>query len=149
MQIYQGKVAINKKYTSPSSMSYALEVNGNVTATKYYSTSDKNLKDNIRTADLDFTNLVKNILVRYFTWKSDKNKELQIGAIAQELRDVLPVELRSEFISGSETEENPLTINDSKLIYIVLGALKEQYEVNKKLEDRLTILEDYLWHNEK
>lgn len=47
-------------------------------------------------------------------------------------------------VSGQETETDYLAVNDGKMVYIALGALKQQLEINKRLEERIAKLEKLL-----
>ena len=70
-------------------------------------------------------------------FKDDEEKKLNIGVIAQELRDILPEKYKESFISGHETEEDHLSVNETKLLYVALLALKDQEKRIAELEKKL------------
>ena len=114
---------------------------GNLYATYFYGTSDRRLKENIKDLDLNCLNLVNNINLREFSWKADKEHKPTIGAVAQELRQVLPEKYVHEFIGGQETDDEYLSINDSKLVYLLIGAIQEQQKeiesLKAKIDDKI------------
>ena len=98
----------------------------NLYAKAFYASSDRRLKENIKDLDLNCLDLVNNINLREFSWKADEEHKPVVGAIAQELRQVLPEKYVHEFIGGKETDDEYLSINDSKLVYLLIGAIQEQ-----------------------
>ena len=110
---------------------------GNLYATYFYGTSDRRLKENIKDLDLNCLDLVNNINLREFSWKADETHKPVIGAIAQELNQVLPEKYRHEFIGGQETKDEYLSINDSKLVYLLIGAIQEQQKEIESLKAKI------------
>lgn len=114
---------------------------GSLYATYFYGTSDRRLKENIKDLDLNCLDLVNNINLREFSWKSDKEHKPTVGAIAQELKQVLPEKYVHEFIGGKETDDEYLSINDSKLVYLLIGAIQEQQkeieQLKKEVKDKI------------
>ena len=110
---------------------------GSLYATYFYGTSDRRLKENIKDLDLNCLDLVNNINLREFSWKADKEHKSTIGAIAQELRQVLPEKYVHEFIGGQETKDEYLSINDSKLVYLLIGAIQEQQKEIESLKAKI------------
>ena len=110
---------------------------GNLYATYFYGTSDRRLKENIKDLDLNCLDLVNNINLREFSWKADEKHKPVIGAIAQELNQVLPEKYRHEFIGGQETKDEYLSINDSKLVYLLIGAIQEQQKEIESLKAKI------------
>lgn len=108
-----------------------------VYANAFYAASDKRLKENIKDLDLNCLNLVNNINLREFSWKADEEHKPVIGAIAQELRQVLPEKYVHEFIGGQETKDEYLSINDSKLVYLLIGAIQEQQKEIESLKAKI------------
>ena len=115
-----GLVGINT--TSPST---ALQVNGTVTATTFQSTSDINLKENIKTVN-NSLNIVSQLRGVTFDWKN--THQASIGVIAQEVEQILP-----ELVSGGENK----TVNYNGIIGILVEAIKEQEVRIEKLENKL------------
>ena len=110
---------------------------GNLYATYFYGASDRRLKENIKDLDLNCLDLVNNINLREFSWKADETHKPVIGAIAQELNQVLPEKYRHEFIGGQETKDEYLSINDSKLVYLLIGAIQEQQKEIESLKAKI------------
>ena len=108
--------------TSPST---ALQVNGTVTATTFQSTSDINLKENIKTVN-NSLNIVSQLRGVTFDWKN--THQASIGVIAQEVEQILP-----ELVSGGENK----TVNYNGIIGILVEAIKEQEVRIEKLENKL------------
>ena len=110
---------------------------GNLYATYFYGTSDRRLKENIKDLDLNCLDLVNNINLREFSWKADETHKPVIGAIAQELKQILPEKYVHEFIGGQETKDEYLSINDSKLVYLLIGAIQEQQKEIESLKAKI------------
>ena len=108
-----------------------------VYANAFYAASDRRLKENIKDLDLNCLDLVNNINLREFSWKTDETHKPVIGAIAQELRQVLPEKYVHEFIGGQETDDEYLSINDSKLVYLLIGAIQEQQKEIESLKAKI------------
>lgn len=109
----------------------------NLYAKAFYASSDRRLKENIKDLDLNCLDLVNNINLREFSWKTDEEHKPTIGAIAQELRQVLPEKYAHEFIGGQETDDEYLSINDSKLVYLLIGAIQEQQKEIEELKRKI------------
>ena len=117
--------------------------------------SDEKLKDNITPIK---EGLAKVLELRpvYYTWKDGKDKDKHIGFIAQEVRNVVP-----EVVE--ETDSGYLAIDYSKLVSVVVQAVKELKErldianeqikrltdENKALKEKLANLENKLNDLEK
>lgn len=109
--------------------------------TSIYATSDKRFKKNIRTCELDFWDVLDQIDVKEFVFKQDKDEHVTVGLIAQELRDALPEKYVKSYIAEGDDEERYLSINEGKMTYMLLGALKEERKKRIELEERLARLE--------
>ncbi len=108
-----------------------LSVVGVVTATDFNSTSDINLKENVKIIDnaLDKVNSISGIT---FNWI--ENKKSSAGVIAQEVEKILP-----EIVQESEGNK---TVNYNGLIGLLVEAIKEQQEEINSLKARLDRLEE-------
>ena len=109
-------------------------------STGFYESSDERLKDFKGSIDVDFDKL-KQIPKEYFVWKSDENKQLNIGTSAQKLKEIYP-----ELVI--ENEDGSLTVSYNKLSIVALKAddilnnkCDELEKKNKELEERLNKLE--------
>jgi hypothetical protein len=106
-----------------------LDVNGEVTAIDYNSTSDIRLKTNIQVVK-DPLEKVLQINGVSFNWKKDNRPSL--GVIADNIQEVLP-----ELVSDG----NPKTVNYNGLIGLLIEVVKEQQSQIDSLNNRLSKLE--------
>lgn len=114
---------------------------GKITAVNFYSTSDRELKENIKEInDINFKEILDKITLKEFNFKCDKDKNLLIGIIAQELAWIIPSKYMDSMIYVDD--DGFYSINESKLIYWLIGALKEEIKRNDNLEDRIKKLEE-------
>ena len=107
-----------------------LSVVGVATATDFNSTSDINLKENVKIIDnaVDKVNSISGIT---FNWK--ETKKPSAGVIAQEVEKVLP-----EIVHENDGNK---TLNYNGLIGLLIEAVKEQQEEINNLKTRLERLE--------
>ena len=115
---------------------------GSVSAPSFYATSDRRLKENIKPAELNCGKVIDDLQIKEFNFIDDKDKKVVVGAIAQELQEILPEKYKAELVSGSE--DTSYSINEGKLLFIAIGALKEERAKTKELEERLAKLEKML-----
>ena len=101
---------------------YANPYSGQLTATSFCATSDKRLKENLETYVP--TQSILNLPVYKYNFISDETKTTQIGCLAQDLQTICP-----EIVS--ENDEGYLSINESKLTYLLLLEVKR---LNAELE---------------
>ena len=125
------------EYTRTYSNKAVYTQNDNLYAKAFYASSDRRLKENIKDLNLNCLDLVNNINLREFSWKADEEHKPVIGAIAQELKQVLPEKYAHEFIGGQETDDEYLSINDSKLVYLLIGAIQEQQKEIESLKAKI------------
>ena len=118
------RVGINS--TTPTG---ALDVIGSVKATDFNTTSDQNLKDNIKTIENPLSKVLS-IRGVNFEWK-DSNKA-SAGVIAQEVEKVLP-----ELVTGQNTK----TVNYNGLIGLLIETVKEQQKQIDILSEKISKLE--------
>lgn len=141
------KVTGGAKYTgtnsSYSEQGYAIEAIGNIVVTGkvnasggFFQTSDETLKDFHNDIQVDFEKLSL-IPKKQFTWKTDKEKHMEIGTSAQEVRKLYP-----ELVS--ENENGILSVAYDKLSIVALKAIDELYKKNQELEERIKKLENLL-----
>ena len=112
---------------------------GSVSAPSFYAASDRRLKENIKPAELDCGKVIDDLQIKEFNFIDDEEKKIVVGAIAQELKEILPEKYRAELVNGSE--DTHYSINEGKLLFIAIGALKEERAKTKELEERLARLE--------
>lgn len=139
---FNGTVTVGTLSSNSSLTVYGtLTATGAITASSYTATSDRRLKENIHKTDFDWRHCLDNLNIVDFTFKSDKEKKINIGLIAQELREVLPEKYRDAIVVEDESENHYLSINEDKLVYIALLGLKDQVKKISELEDRLNKIE--------
>jgi hypothetical protein len=97
-------------------------VSGVVTSTDYNSTSDINLKENIKIIESPIEKILKIDGVS-FNWKSNGNPS--IGVIAQNVEEVFP-----ELVNGND----PKTVNYNGLVGVLIEALKDQQKQINELK---------------
>ena len=107
----------------------ALDVIGSVKATDFNTTSDQNLKNNIKTIENPLSKVLS-IRGVNFEWK-DSNKA-SAGVIAQEVEKVLP-----ELVTGQNTK----TVNYNGLIGLLIETVKEQQKQIDILSEKISKLE--------
>lgn len=107
----------------------SITASSTVTAADFNSTSDKNLKDNIRPIEnaLDKISGINGVL---FEWKS--TGETSAGVVAQEVEKVLP-----EVVKEMEGK----TVNYNGLIGLLVEVVKEQQNTILDLKSRVETLE--------
>lgn len=128
-----GKDTTGEAYASPKYID-TLTVNtdgslvssSSIEATSFNATSDIRLKDNIKTSDMDATNIVDTIDIVDFNYKATPDVK-QFGVIAQSLKEVCP----EVVVKG---EDGYLRIKESKLVYILWKALQDANERIANLE---------------
>ena len=96
-----------------------------VTAADFNSTSDQNLKDNIRTIE-NALDKVSNINGVLFEWKS--TGDTSAGVVAQEVEKVLP-----EVVKDMDGK----TVNYNGLIGLLIEAIKEQQAQIEELKSQI------------
>lgn len=101
-------------------------------ATSYNATSDKRLKQDIRPAVMNATNVVNSVQVVDYKYKAIPD-ENQIGIIAQSLSELCP-----ELVV--EGDDGYLRIKESKLVYVLWKALQESNKRIDELEKKLNYL---------
>ena len=111
-----------------------LNVVGVVTATDFNSTSDINLKTNIKTIDDPLAKVIQLNGVS-FDWKH--MQESSAGVIAQDVEKVLPEIVKDD-------PDGHKSVNYNGLIGLLIEAVKEQNETIKTLSQKINTLEERL-----
>jgi hypothetical protein len=125
--------------TNRNISSYALPltggtVNGSITATAFYQSSDERLKTFYDPIKVDLDKL-KTLRKNYFKF-NDKDK-LEIGVSAQEVQEIYP-----ELVSAND--EGYLSVAYDKLSVIALAAIDKQQDIIKNQTDKINQLETRL-----
>jgi hypothetical protein len=114
-----------------------LHVAGNVLANAYQTPSDMRLKTDIEPID----NALDKVLALdgvYFQWNklAKQSDGRQVGVIAQNVQQVLP-----EVVLASATANDYLSVDYTKLVPVLIEAMKEQQSTIEQLLGRIAILE--------
>jgi hypothetical protein len=131
--------------TTPS---VKLDVAGDAHATSFVATSDMRLKEEVAPID-DALDKVLRLQGVYFKWsdryrsvlKRSNSSARQVGVIAQQVREVLP-EVVSEW--SDEAGRDYLGVDCSRLVAVTIEAMKQQQHQIKRLQERISLLEDNL-----
>lgn len=109
-------------------------IRGNGTGgTMYSTTSDRRLKQNIKTFDQGLATLDK-INPAIYQMKSNPTQD-EIGFIAQELQKILPVAVGGD--PNGNVEESPMTVDYGRITPVLVAAIKEQQKIIDTLTQRL------------
>lgn len=111
--------------TSTSSGSRLLTVYGKVEANRYSARSDRRLKENLREYKSD-KSILDLPVYKYDYINGDKNV---IGCMAQDLKEICP-----EIVC--ENEDGYLSIEESKIVYLLLQEVKKLREVVDELKKK-------------
>ena len=118
---------------------YNFKKDGTLELTNVVESSDKRLKTNIK----PLNNSLQKVLSLngvYYTWISDAESKNQIGFIAQEVEEVIPevVETDTALVNGgSNLLENKKSVSYSKIVPVLVEAIKELTAKVEALEKRL------------
>lgn len=127
--IVDGTATFNDTLTANGTATFnnTLTCNQQIKATSFYATSDKRLKENI--VDYVPENSILDLPIKEFDFKSDGSHH--IGCIAQDLQKICP-----ELVQ--EDKDGYLSIEESKLVYLLLNEVKllkaEVEELKEKLK---------------
>jgi hypothetical protein len=117
-----------------------LQVNGNVKANSFPSSSDVRFKTNIRAVE-NALDKVKELRGVYFNWNQEafpeKNfgAQVELGFIAQEVEKIIP-----EIVTKDKSKEEYRSVKYDKVVALLVEAIKEQ----QKQIDSLTTKVNYL-----
>jgi len=106
-------------------------------------TSDERLKENIQDSASAIQDL-KDMKVRQFDWKNDRDVHRDYGFVAQELVTVVPeaVNQGSAELKADGTPVQSWGVDDSKIIPRMVKAMQEQQVTIEALTARITTLEN-------
>lgn len=115
------KISVPTTISSTVSLSNTLTSTSTITAKSFTATSDKRLKDNIE--EFKITKSILDLPIYTYTFKNDSAKH--IGCLAQDLKEICP-----ELVF--ENENGYLSIEESKLVYLLINEVKE---LKQKIEN--------------
>lgn len=104
----------------------------------FYATSDERLKENIELSNLNFIDILNKFKIKEYNFKDDINKQKNVGIIAQDLLKIIPEDLQKFYLT--QDEKGFYSVNDSKLVYLLIGALQQEHNTILKLEDEINKL---------
>jgi hypothetical protein len=113
-----------------------VNVGGDVTATAYYYSSDKRLKDNIVSLGGESLEVLDKLNPVSFTWKEDGSASQ--GFLAQEIEQVLPELVKTNSETGMKA------VQYGNLTAVLTAGIKEQQKEIERLENKIEILETKL-----
>lgn len=127
-------------YSSSNQISYSvpyISSNAIYASGGFYQASDERLKDILNPVKVDLEKL-REIRKVYYLWKDGSDKNLQLGAVAQDVQKIFP-----EIIS-TDLDTGYLSLAYDKLSVIALAAIDELYTMLKTLHKENTELKSLL-----
>ena len=131
---YSSLTKLSNIYISGTGTLYANQFRG----TNFYATSDERLKENIELSNLDFIDILNKFKIKEYNFKDDVNKQKNVGIIAQDLLQIIPEDLQKFYLT--QDSKGFYSVNDSKLVYLLIGALQQEHNTILKLEDEINKL---------
>ena len=115
-------------YHDATHINTSLHLRSYCQAIYFNATSDKRAKENITPATYDALNLIKNLPIYNFNYKS-RPKETVTGILAQDLLEVQPegLDLVSNIDATGENNDY-MSIKNDKLMFVLMKAIQEQQE---------------------
>ena len=104
-----------------------IESDGTITAQSFDARSDKRLKENI--VEYSPNKSILDLPIYSYNFISDKKKTKKIGCLAQDLQEICP-----EIVK--ENEKGYLSIEESKIVYLLLDEVKKLKKRVDELEAR-------------
>jgi len=90
--------------------------------TRYNTTSDRKLKENIVDTSLSLSDLM-NIKIRDYNWKIDKNKKIVSGVIAQELYEIYPMAVT---VPNPNNPDGIWQVDYSSITPLIIKSIQDQ-----------------------
>ena len=105
-----------------------LYINGNIFGSNFIVASDRNLKDNILDISNELSDNIMKLKPAQFTFKTDKNKQLHYGFIAQEVEEYFP----DLVIKKPDNNHEILTVNYLEIIPLLVSQIQK---IQKELDE--------------
>lgn len=105
-----------------------------VTSSGVIGPSDARLKNILDSSSLDGLNILNNLSVKKYAWKSDPNQKEEIGLIAQELNLIFP---EAVYEGGDDENIKPWGVDYAKLVPVLIKSVQELSAKVDELESRL------------
>ncbi|MEO8712566.1 MAG: tail fiber domain-containing protein, partial [Parafilimonas sp.] len=109
------------------------QVGGN--SVNYGSVSDKRLKNIIGTSQKGLSDLMK-INIYDYTFKSDPNKNVQTGFMAQELYEIFPQAVSKPRDNNEPAEKNPWMVDYGRVTPLIIKSVQEQQQMIDELKNQ-------------
>jgi hypothetical protein len=103
------------------------------TSVGYFTTSDKRLKNIIGASQKGLSDLMK-IKIYDYTFKSDLNKKIQTGFMAQELNDIFPQSVSKPRDNNEPAEKNPWMVDYGSVTPLIIKSVQEQQQMIDELK---------------
>ena len=113
------------------------------TGVSYNTTSDRRLKNIIGTSQKGLADLMK-IKIYDYTFKSDPNKKVQTGFMAQELYEIFPQSVSKPGDNNEPAEKNPWTVDYGSVTPLIIKAVQEQQQTIDELKKQISELKALL-----
>jgi hypothetical protein len=114
-----------------------------LSSVEYSTASDKRLKNIIGTSQKGLSDLMK-IKIYDYTFKSDPDKSVQTGFMAQELYDIFPQSVSKPRDNNEPAEKNPWMVDYGSITPLIIKAVQEQQqmidELKKQIDELKTLL---------
>ncbi|MBA2249131.1 MAG: tail fiber domain-containing protein [Chitinophagaceae bacterium] len=108
------------------------------TTTAFNTTSDMRLKENIQSSHYGLTILLM-LNVKDYNFKTDVNKQLQTGFMAQEVYKFYP---QAVHVGGEDAKTDPWTIDYSRFTPVVVKAMQEQQQIIETQQNQINELKE-------
>jgi hypothetical protein len=100
----------------------------------YYTTSDKRLKNIIGTSKKGLSDLMK-IKIYDYTFKSDLQKQVLTGFMAQDLYDIFPQAVSKPGDNNKPAEKDPWMVDYGRVTPLIIKAVQEQQQMIDELKN--------------
>lgn len=128
-------------FTDHVSMKKDLTVDKKVEALYFNATSDKRAKENLCAYTDSALDIINRVQVYTFNYRHHDKRT--VGLLAQDLLDyTLNGVCLVDNINATGVDNDYMTINESKLVYILWKAIQEQQALINQLEERIKKLEN-------
>lgn len=122
-RVYHGGSRLAYQIDSETLSVSNIEATNKIEAKEFNAKSDKRLKENIQ--PFEYKKSILDLPTYTFNFKNDKEKNLHVGCLAQDLQGICP-----EIVH--ENEAGYLSIEETKLVYLLLEEVKKlKMEVDK------------------
>jgi hypothetical protein len=126
-------------FSRPDGLSIGGVMQGSANTVLYLTSSDKRLKNIIGTSQKGLSDLMK-IKIYDYTFKSDIEKKVHTGFIAQELYNVFPQSVGKPIDNNESAEKDPWMVDYGSVTPLIIKSVQEQQQIIedlKKLNDEL------------